>query len=55
VFGVFRYLFLIYKQNNGGDPAEVLLKDRAMIVDVALWVLTILALIGFTIFSGGQI
>jgi 4-hydroxybenzoate polyprenyltransferase len=55
VFGVFRYLFLIYKQNNGGDPAEVLLKDRAMIADVALWVITIFALLGFTIFSGGQI
>ena len=55
VFGVFRYLFLIYKQNNGGDPAEILLKDRTMIVDVALWVVTIFALLGFTIFSGGQI
>ena len=55
VFGVFRYLFLIYKQNNGGDPAEVLLKDRTMIVDVALWVLTIFSLLGFTMLSGGRI
>ena len=55
VFGVFRYLFLIFKQNNGGDPAEVLLKDKAMIVDVALWVCTIFGLLAYTMFTGGRV
>ena len=53
VFGVFRYLFLIYRQNNGGDPAEVLLKDRAMLIDIALWVCLVFALLGYTLLSGG--
>jgi decaprenyl-phosphate phosphoribosyltransferase len=53
VFGVFRYMFLIYKQNNGGDPAEVLLRDRAMLIDIALWVCLVFALLGYTLFSGG--
>jgi 4-hydroxybenzoate polyprenyltransferase len=52
VFGVFRYLFQIYRQNNGGDPAEVLLKDTVMIVDVALWVFTIFGLLGFAMITG---
>lgn len=53
VFGVFRYMFLIYRQNNGGDPAEVLLRDRAMLIDIALWVCLVFALLGYTLFSGG--
>ena len=53
VFGVFRYMFLIYKQNNGGDPAAVLLRDRAMLIDIALWVCLVFALLGYTLFSGG--
>jgi 4-hydroxybenzoate polyprenyltransferase len=52
VFGVFRYLFQVYRQNNGGDPAEVLLKDTVMIVDVLLWVFTIFGLLGFAVISG---
>ena len=54
VFGVFRYMFLIYRQNNGGDPAEVLLKDRAMLIDIALWICIIFALLAYTLFSGGR-
>ena len=53
VFGVFRYMFLIYRQNNGGDPAEILLKDKAMLIDIALWVCIIFALLGYTLLSGG--
>jgi 4-hydroxybenzoate polyprenyltransferase len=53
VFGVFRYMFLIYRQNNGGDPAEVLLRDRAMLIDIALWVCLVFALLGYTLLSGG--
>ena len=53
VFGVFRYMFLIYRQNNGGDPAEILLKDRAMLIDIALWICAVFALLGYTLFRGG--
>jgi hypothetical protein len=53
VFGVFRYMFLIYRKNNGGDPAEVLLRDHAMLIDIALWLCIIFALLGYSLFSGG--
>jgi 4-hydroxybenzoate polyprenyltransferase len=54
VFGVFRYMFLIYSQNNGGDPAEILLKDRVMLIDIALWIGVVFGLLGYALFSGGQ-
>jgi 4-hydroxybenzoate polyprenyltransferase len=53
VFGVFRYMFLIYRKNDGGDPAEILLKDKIMLIDIALWVCSIFALLGYSLFSGG--
>ena len=54
VFGVFRYMFLIYRHNNGGDPAEVLLKDKVLLIDIVLWVCLIFALLGYTLLTGGQ-
>jgi 4-hydroxybenzoate polyprenyltransferase len=54
VFGVFRYMYLIYRQNNGGDPADVLLRDKAMLIDIALWVCVVFALLGYTLLSGGR-
>jgi 4-hydroxybenzoate polyprenyltransferase len=54
VFGLFRYMFLIYRQNDGGDPAEVLLRDKVMIIDIALWVCLVFALLGYALLSGAQ-
>jgi 4-hydroxybenzoate polyprenyltransferase len=54
VFGVFRYMFLIYRKNNGGDPAEVLFKDNVMLIDIALWVCLVFALLGYTLLTGGE-
>jgi 4-hydroxybenzoate polyprenyltransferase len=45
VFGVFRYLGLLLNDNDGGDPTEVLLRDRLLIADVALWIGLVLSLL----------
>jgi 4-hydroxybenzoate polyprenyltransferase len=37
LYGIFRYLYLLYRRDLGGDPSEHLLTDRALLVDVALW------------------
>jgi 4-hydroxybenzoate polyprenyltransferase len=37
VFGVFRYLYLIFRRNQGGTPSEILLTDPPMLVNVVLW------------------
>jgi 4-hydroxybenzoate polyprenyltransferase len=38
LYGVFRYLYLVHK-GNGGNPTETLLTDRALLIDVLLWIL----------------
>ncbi|HUV30608.1 MAG TPA: decaprenyl-phosphate phosphoribosyltransferase [Acidobacteriota bacterium] len=40
VYGVFRYLYLIHKEERGGSPTQVLISDRPILVTVILWLLT---------------
>jgi 4-hydroxybenzoate polyprenyltransferase len=37
VYGLFRYLYLIYHRSEGGDPTSLLVKDRATLINVTLW------------------
>ncbi len=37
VYGLFRYLYLVHKHNLGGSPEEILLSDKPLIIDIALW------------------
>jgi hypothetical protein len=37
IFGIFRYLYLIYVKNSGGSPEEALLQDRPLLAAVVLW------------------
>jgi len=46
-FGILRYLYLIDERNEGGDPASALLHDRPLMLTVALWILTDIALLYF--------
>ena len=45
VFGVFRYLDLVYRHEQGGRPEKVLLTDRTLIATVLLYALTALAVL----------
>jgi len=45
LYGIFRYLYLVHRREGGGDPSELLLTDRALLVCVALWVLAVAAII----------
>ena len=38
LYGAFRYLYLVHLRNAGGSPEEMLLKDKPLLLDVALWV-----------------
>ena len=31
-YGVFRYLFLVYRRSEGGDPASLLFRDAPLLV-----------------------
>lgn len=45
LYGAFRYLYLIHLRNEGGSPEEMLLKDRPMLVDIALWGISAVAVL----------
>ncbi len=47
LYGIFRYLYLMYAQDKGGNPSEHLLRDRATLVNVILWGLVVLAILAW--------
>ncbi|HPI33652.1 MAG TPA: decaprenyl-phosphate phosphoribosyltransferase [candidate division Zixibacteria bacterium] len=40
VYGVFRYLYLIHRKDQGGSPTRVLIDDRPILLTVMLWLVT---------------
>ncbi|MCI0394363.1 MAG: decaprenyl-phosphate phosphoribosyltransferase [Chloroflexi bacterium] len=42
LYGLFRYLYLIHVRHEGGEPEEILLHDRPLQIDLALWLLMVL-------------
>ncbi len=45
VYGIFRYLYLIHVQGEGGAPDELLFKDKPLFVAIVLWVLSVIAVL----------
>jgi 4-hydroxybenzoate polyprenyltransferase len=41
LYGIFRYLYLIYQKDRGGDPVETALADPATLVNLMLWAATV--------------
>ena len=39
LYGIFRYLFLVHIRQEGGSPERVLLRDKPMILNVALYLM----------------
>ncbi len=37
LYGIFRYLYLLYRRDLGGNPSELFVTDRALLLAVALW------------------
>lgn len=48
VFGVFRYLYLIFRHQRGGSPSEVLLTDLPTLLNVLAWGATILIILSLS-------
>lgn len=40
VYGIFRYMYLLHVKGEGGAPDEVLFKDRPLLIDIILFVIT---------------
>ncbi len=42
VYGIFRYLYLIHKEEKGGSPTKVMISDIPIMATVILWILTVI-------------
>jgi 4-hydroxybenzoate polyprenyltransferase len=38
IYGIFRYMYLIYREEKGGSPTRILLTDWPILVTVLLWI-----------------
>jgi 4-hydroxybenzoate polyprenyltransferase len=47
LYGIFRYLYLMYAEEKGGNPSEHLLRDRATLVNVVLWAASVLVILAW--------
>jgi hypothetical protein len=45
LYGVFRYLFLLYGRQQGGNPSELFLHDWPLLVNTLLWLLTVIVIV----------
>ncbi|MBI5155137.1 UbiA prenyltransferase family protein [Candidatus Poribacteria bacterium] len=45
LYGVFRYLWLVFKRDEGGAPELLLLEDWPLLATVALWMVTVVAVL----------
>ena len=45
IYGIFRYLYLVHRHEEGGSPSDVLLTDRPLAVAVVLWAVAVVAIV----------
>ena len=45
LYGVFRYLYLVYERHAGADPEEIFLKDRALQIDAVLYLAVVVTIL----------
>ena len=45
LYGIFRYLYLLYQRRLGGNPSELLLSDRALLINTVCWICAVLLII----------
>jgi len=41
IYGIFRYIYLIHTQNVGGNPEQVFLDDKPLLINIILWAGTV--------------
>ena len=45
IYGIFRYLYLVHRKEQGGSPSDLLLTDRPLLAAVALWALAVVVIV----------
>lgn len=45
IYGIFRYLYLVHQKEEGGSPSRILLTDKPLLIDIALWFIAVVTLL----------
>ena len=45
IYGIFRYLYLLYRRQLGGNPSELFLNDGPLLLNSVCWVIAVIAII----------
>ncbi len=45
LYGIFRYLYLIYRKAEGGEPELLMVKDLPLLIDITLWAASVAAIV----------
>ncbi len=45
IYGIFRYLYLVHRKEQGGSPSDALLTDRPLLLAVALWAASVVLIV----------
>src|SRR5215510_10764809 len=45
LYGIFRYLYLLYRRQLGGNPSELFLNDGPLLLNTFLWFVVVLAIV----------
>ncbi len=40
LYGIFRYLYLVHKMDEGGNPTKVAMTDKPLLLNIILWIIT---------------
>ncbi len=52
IFGIFRYLYLIHREQGGGIPSRHLVSDKPLLISIIFWILTCVGIIYFPVLRG---
>jgi len=44
-YGIFRYLYLVHQKGEGGDPTKIFLKDKPLMLNVMLWLASVIIIL----------
>ncbi|RME49842.1 MAG: decaprenyl-phosphate phosphoribosyltransferase [Deltaproteobacteria bacterium] len=45
VYGIFRYLYLVHLREEGGNPSRIVFKDKPLLVNILLWLVSVVLLV----------
>jgi 4-hydroxybenzoate polyprenyltransferase len=45
LYGIFRYLYLLYRRHLGGNPSDMVVRDRPLLLNTLLWLVLVLLII----------